>query len=347
MTTHFRILLSVLLVLATFSAASLYAQRPESVELPGARSGGMQNPPDSRRSRANGEADRAVAVSVVTRDGADGEPEIITLTGRHVKRFQYTIGSFKPVEIPGSNTAAGGMMGSDGAMGGSGMMGGMGVGGGTITILAIVLDERQENGRAKIELLTDVAISRGRQGSSGGSMGSSYGGSMMGGYGDPGPMGRGYGDSMGSGYGDSMGGYGLGGEPSAPMNIGPYRRLSELADQSGASSPVDVRLSPEEFQIVSQICRLKIWKADAVQAIQLAEHAPEAGVMAEQEQHLKQLLTEEFDVQLARQEIEVRTIEQRTAALKQEIERRRQAKERVIDVQLGRIVLEAQGLLGR
>lgn len=302
MTTHFRILLCVAVALNTFSAASLHAQLTGPME-----------------------------VSVVTGKVADGNVETTTLTGHRRQRFQYTIGSFKPIEISSADFAApdmmgGGMAGMGGeAIGGGGMMGGGMMGGPgsqavsnaasqsplVISILAFVLDERQEDGRAKIELLTDFyAVGIGHY---------SVAGSMMG-------MGR---------------------EPSFPVNIGTYRRLSELADQTGASSPADAHLTPEEFQIVSQICQLKIWKADAVQAIQLAEHAPEAGVMAEKEQHLKQLLTEEFDVQLARQEIEVRTIEQRTAALKQEIERRRQAKDRVIDVQLGRIVLEAQGLLGR
>ena len=65
------------------------------------------------------------------------------------------------------------------------------------------------------------------------------------------------------------------------------------------------------------------------------------------EDYLKQLLTEEYETQLARQSIEVETIERRIAELKDEIARRRAAKDRVIDVQLGRIVLEAQGLLGK
>ena len=334
MTHHFRILLSVAVALSAFSAASLHAQL----------SGPME-------------------VSVVTGNEADGNEETTTLTGQRRQRFQYTIGSFKPVEIPGVDIAVPDMMGAgmagmgDKAMGGGGMMGGgmsgamgamgamMGgemIGGDmmggpavrdgssasqparTITILAFVVDERQVDGRVKIELL--VPVVRGAQGWGG--MAGEYGGPM------PGNMG---------GFGGGM--MGMGREPSTPVNIGTYRRLSELADQTGAPSPGDAHLTHDEFQIVSQICRLKVWKADAVQAIQLDERTPEAGAMADKEQHLKQLLTEEFDVQLARQEIEVRTIEQRTAALKQEIERRRQAKDRVIDVQLGRIVLEA--LLGR
>ena len=350
MKTYLRILLSASVGLSTFSAVHLQAQPPGPSRPPAARGDGMQDSRSSHRARTPGGAGKPVAVSVVTSKGVDGKPEVITLTGRLVQNFQYQIGSFKPVELLGPELAAAGMMGmadgmgssmmADPAMGGSimpggaagggSMGGGMGgsyegrmMGGGGVPedgsaashpprlrILAIALDEPQEDGRANIELLTAF-----------------YG------------MDHGFRDSMGMGMD-----MGMEGDPSAPMHIGTYHRLADLAKQ--ADGP-DVHLTPEEFQIVSQMCRLKIWKADAVRAIQVEEHASEAALMAEKEQHLKQLLSEEFDVQLARQEYEVRTIEQRTAALKQEIERRRQAKERVIDVQLGRIVLEAQGLLGR
>ncbi len=370
MTTHFRILLGVSVALCAFSAASLHAQPPVAGQLPGAHGGGMQNSRDTRKSRTHGEASRPMEVSVVTGKEADGKLETTTLAGHRLQRFQYVIGSFKPVEIPSADLAAGGMMdmmgGAGGMMGGYGaMMGGGGYGGGgmmggedmvgmgggmmagpraqvddstpsqrtrTITILAFVLDERQEDGRAKIELLTLLPSNLHEQGN-GGYGGGEYVGGMMG--------------DMAMG-----GGYGGGSERSAatPMHIGTYIRLSELADRNVSITPADARLAPEEYQIVSQLCQLKIWKADAVAALQSNANPaedPQANTLAEKEQHLKQLLTEEFDVQLARQELEVRTIEQRTAALKQEIERRRQAKDRVIDVQLGRIVLEAQGLLGR
>lgn len=61
----------------------------------------------------------------------------------------------------------------------------------------------------------------------------------------------------------------------------------------------------------------------------------------------QQILAEVYDTQLERHELEVNLAEARVAQLRVELVRRREAKPYVVEVQLGRIVLESQGLLGR
>ena len=120
-----------------------------------------------------------------------------------------------------------------------------------------------------------------------------------------------------------------------------YVRLSSLVGEP--IGPNDTtRLSQAEYEIVSKTILQQIWMEDAEKKLNAAK-----GNLAGTEDYLKQLLTEEYETQLARQLLEVETIERRIAELKDEIARRRAAKDRVIDVQLGRIVLEAQGLLGK
>ncbi len=130
-----------------------------------------------------------------------------------------------------------------------------------------------------------------------------------------------------------------GGEMGGMANVPRYVRLSSLVVVP--TGPNDkLHMSQAEFEIVSQTIQLQIWKADTVRKLYV-----DKGNSAETEDYLKQLLTEEYETQLARQAIEVESIAQRIVALNDEIARRRAAKDRVIDVQLGRIVLEAQGLL--
>ncbi len=102
-------------------------------------------------------------------------------------------------------------------------------------------------------------------------------------------------------------------------------------------------MSELEYQIVSDTIRQSLWKEEAIKAINL--NKSNSDKLAKLEEELKEILLAEYDTQLLRQNVEVERIEQRVVQLKQELARRRDAKERVVDVQLGRIVLEAQGLL--
>ncbi len=99
----------------------------------------------------------------------------------------------------------------------------------------------------------------------------------------------------------------------------------------------------DELDIVVDMIQESVWKEELVDAIR-TPGLPDAAVTARETQ-LRKILTSQYDTQLRRQEHEVRQIESRVAALRNELQRRKAAKDRVVDVKLGRIVLEAQGLL--
>ncbi len=272
-----------------------------------------------------------------------GNEQLKVQTASRLLEFSYQLTTLKPVSIPGSyggggyggagmmaggSGGEGGMMGGygggsgyGGSMGGS-EMGGMGMEGDyggersdtqpTIHIWAYVFANDRENNRTKIELVTlPPATSQG----------------MMG----PGMMDMGMGAGMDGGM---MG------------EVPRYVRLATLVGPVSPGKPNTdkVRLSPAEYDVVSKTILQKIWKEETLQAFRASKGVGDDA--AEQEKLLKELITEEYDTQLARQEMEVQSIEQKIEALKAEINRRRVAKDRVIDVQLGNLVLEAQGLLG-
>ncbi|MCA9131423.1 MAG: hypothetical protein KDB22_30275, partial [Planctomycetales bacterium] len=105
------------------------------------------------------------------------------------------------------------------------------------------------------------------------------------------------------------------------------------------------RPSVAELKLVAATIRLSIWKQDAVK--ELNDRSLNASALESTEERLKEILTAEYETQLDRQELEIANIEQRIQSLRSELARRRAAKERVVDVQLGNIVLESQGLLER
>ncbi len=222
----------------------------------------------------------------------------------------------------GGGAYGGGAYGAGGYAGGGYGGGMMGPGGAkgmkpqpVIGIYAYVFDNAQENNRTKIELLIQPPLGSQKL-------------KTVAPDGDANPFG-----GPGAGAGAGM----MGGMANVPRLV----RLSSLVGEP--TDPTEkIHLSQAEFAIVSQTILQKIWKADAVKKLNADKgNSPEA------EQFLKQLLTEEYETQLARQEIEVAAIQQQVTELKDEIVRRRTAKDRVIDVQLGQIVLESQGLLGK
>ncbi len=102
-------------------------------------------------------------------------------------------------------------------------------------------------------------------------------------------------------------------------------------------------LSESEIDLVSDMICQSIWKEDVVKA--LFTNKGQGKSASENEKLLKQLLAEQYDTQLARQEMEAESIKQRLDQLVDELKRRKLAKDRVVEVQLGRIILDAQGLL--
>lgn len=111
----------------------------------------------------------------------------------------------------------------------------------------------------------------------------------------------------------------------------------------GQNEAATGKLSSEECTNIAQLIRLDIWIEDARQL--LRRTAGDADEFKAPEDHLKSLLTEEYDAQLLKQRGYVARLSDKLKRLQEELERRAQAKTRVVDVQLGKLVLEAQGLM--
>jgi hypothetical protein len=94
---------------------------------------------------------------------------------------------------------------------------------------------------------------------------------------------------------------------------------------------------------IAQLVRLDIWIEDARRA--LREKRDDTKVFSTVESQLKTLLGEEYDAMLAKQRGDAERLRKRLAQLQADLERRASAKDRVVEVQLGKLVLEAQGLL--
>ena len=138
---------------------------------------------------------------------------------------------------------------------------------------------------------------------------------------------------------ESEGGVGMSmmGMPSGPS------RMKPLASLGTPKTKATARLSQSEIKLVTDIICQTIWKADIVKALFASKGQGESA--SENEKSLKQLLAEQYDTQLARQEMEAESIKRRLEQLLDELKRRKLAKDRVVEVQLGRIILDAQGLL--
>lgn len=102
-------------------------------------------------------------------------------------------------------------------------------------------------------------------------------------------------------------------------------------------------LPSKEIDMVEKLATQKVWRDSIFRS--LGQLKSLDGVPTALEPQLRQLLGEQYETQLLRQSLEADAIEVRLQSLRQEIERRRVAKDRVIDVQAGRLLLDAQGLL--
>ena len=249
------------------------------------------------------------------------------------------------------------MLGSEGGSGGYGM-GGMGMGGysggemvdpdarraaaaskRSTTVHAFVFDsEVTESGRTRIEVLTRRPKPKNaRMGGMG--MGGE-GGMDMGGMGEGG-MGMG-GMGMGMGGMSEMGmsnNYGHGEFTTLENYLASVRPSKKSAD----AASLDV-WNKKAAELIRSSVQLVIWKGDAIRSLKSEESSREQADATET--LLRELLGEEYDSQLTRQQFELTSLQDRLKQLETEIKRRRQAKDRVVDVQLGKLVLEAQGIIG-
>ena len=297
-------------------------------------------------------------VMAVPKKGETAKPK--TLRVSSYWQFSYEIGSLKPRfdgKIDAAFQPAGYGGGGDGmgmglgggyveeGYGGEGMYdegGGMdGFGGGTtakvIQLFAVVdnsSDAVAGDQWPEIKILTEYAFMYEPVPGSGSSYGGDYGGAEMG-MGPGGGMGMGMGGpGMGMGGGMGAGSYG---DVSLPL----LGVLDELNAQ--ATSAKLVAMSASELTLVSQIVRQQVWKDKLIEDIKA--NATDTKFIELAEPRLVDLLKEQYTTQLNRQKMEIQKIEAKVAKLKTELARREAAAERVIKVQAGRIVLQAQGLL--
>ncbi len=278
-----------------------------------------------------------------------------------VRSFHYVFQSFRPKELVYFDNSAidGGYGGMGSGYGGSGMgmsPGASGMPGGypggssssgypgsggysssgalmsnrlSINIHAYLFDGEKSNDRTRIELMIEQPYGMGVEGMA------SEGGMSGGPGGTPGMSG-----GSDGGMGMSM--------PSGPSQMQPFASLgiikakapANLRQGAGGATPV---LSPPEIKLVTDIICQTIWKADVVKALFASKGQGE--LAKENEVFLKQLLAEQYDTQLARQELEAESIKRRLEQLLDELKRRKLAKDRVVEVQLSRLILDAQGLL--
>ena len=275
--------------------------------------------------------------AIVTSDSPQGARRLKQLKASRVQSFDYYLGSYKPKPVNRGGYGmeemyGGGMMGGDyGGYGDGGYgeddYGGMPGSGFSapsrkhIKIHAYLFDQQRVKGRTKIELVTNWPPPKPSAGPGMGAMG------MAGPPGLPG-MGMGAG-GMGSGIGGGR--------------IYKVARLDSLVGENLGSKKSPVVLSQEEFELVADTIRQQIWKKDFVKSIQAS--ANDSNALLPLEQQLKAILNEQYSTQIARQRLEIDQIVRKVEMLKQDLDRRAAAQERVVEVQLGNIVLEAQGLL--
>ena len=149
--------------------------------------------------------------------------------------------------------------------------------------------------------------------------------------------GEGMGDDMGMGMGAGMGMGGMdGGYGGVPL-------LGDLQELNEQTKPKSKSLSQTELELVKSIVSQQVWRDTLIDEIKSKSKDEE--FIASAEPKLIGLLKEQYKTQLDRQKMEIQRIESKVAKLKSELARREAAADRVIQVQAGRIVLQAQGLL--
>ncbi|MEM7474334.1 MAG: hypothetical protein AAF483_05020 [Planctomycetota bacterium] len=142
-------------------------------------------------------------------------------------------------------------------------------------------------------------------------------------------------DDMGDMLDDGMG-MGMGG-------IEIYVKLEQFGPKNAKKLPSGYAMSVEEIQAISDFVKLKVWRESLTASIQ--KNAKDSAFVEESTPELKKLLSEQYSNKLALQQLEIKAIEAKVVKLRAQLARRRAAMQQVVEVQTGRIILEAQGLL--
>lgn len=244
--------------------------------------------------------------------------------------------------LTGSLTGSlpGGAAGGEGMPGMGGTTAGLGLGSSNsnvsmqslredaLHIYAILLDKDETNSKPNILVgLLDRARTDDARGMDGGM--SSMGGGM----------GMGMGEMMGGGMGYVS--------PLAPYPFQPGQTifLTALDAQPNLKLASDAPvMSSSQVKNLEEMVRVDNWIELAL--AKLRNHRQDAERFKVAEIRLKELLDHEYTLQLAHQKEDIDRLGEKLKLLQAELARRTTAQDRVIAVQLGQLVLEAQGLLG-
>jgi hypothetical protein len=118
--------------------------------------------------------------------------------------------------------------------------------------------------------------------------------------------------------------------------------LISLTSQQGRKL-LGTQLTSTEVDLLNDLIIQAVLREEAVGIIQAHDGQGAQSDLAEQ--LLKEVLRENYASKLARQELQIEQLRTRISELQADIDRRRQAVDRVADLELARIVLSAQGLI--
>ncbi len=161
-----------------------------------------------------------------------------------------------------------------------------------------------------------------------------------------GMMGGGMGDMMAGGMAgaDDMmgGGMGMGGM-AGPVKV-VLVPLEEcripVSGRSASESPFTVA----QLKNLADLVRVDCWIEEELATLRSVRQ--DADKFKTSEGRLKDLLSKEYELQLGKQREDIERLNEKLKALQGELTRRASAQDRVVDVQLGQLILEAQGLIG-
>ncbi|MFN3194177.1 MAG: hypothetical protein ACE361_26950 [Aureliella sp.] len=159
------------------------------------------------------------------------------------------------------------------------------------------------------------------------------------------------GGMYGGGYGDYSAGGGLGGGGDMEDMYGgsvdsPPTKLMDfhyLVDRRVAYAGETILLSESEHSIVCRLIEGELRREDILRL--LKENSDDVAKVDELEADLKKVIRSQYQTGLAKQKYEIELVEKELEVLKKEVARREAALERVVEVQAGKLVLEAQGLI--
>ncbi len=102
-------------------------------------------------------------------------------------------------------------------------------------------------------------------------------------------------------------------------------------------------LTLQERETIAHLIELDVWIANSIGTIRNV--ADDAMKYKKAQEDLKSLLQDDYDTQLKKQQADIDRMAEKLKKLQEEVAKRTAARDRVIDIQMGKVLLEAEGLL--